>query len=99
MRIVIGPFTSAELIASRNYADTNDILLISPSSTSPSLAIPEDNIFRFLPDDTKEAQATANKMWQDGIRAIVPMWRNDTYGNELSKYVTSDFVKLGGTVY
>lgn len=97
-RIVIGPFTSAELIASRNYADTNGILLISPSSTSPSLAIPGDNIFRFLPDDTKEAQASANKMWQDGIRAIVPMWRNDTYGNELSKYVISDFVKLGGTV-
>lgn len=94
MRIVIGPLTSAELSTAKNYADTNGILLISPYSTSPSLAIPGDNIFRSVPDDTKEAQALVNKMWQDGIRAIVPIWRNDTYGNELSRNVISDFGKL-----
>ena len=60
--------------------------------------MPGDHIFRFMPDDRTEAQAIANKMWQDGIRAIVPMWRNDTFGNELSKYVIIDFKKLGGTV-
>jgi branched-chain amino acid transport system substrate-binding protein len=96
--MVIGPVTSAELSTAKNYADTNGILLISPGSTSVSLAIPGDHIFRFMPDDRTEAQALANKMWQDGIRVIVPMWRNDTFGNELSKYVISDFEKLGGTV-
>jgi branched-chain amino acid transport system substrate-binding protein len=98
VRIVIGPPTSAEVSTAKNYADTKGILLISPYSTSASLAIPGDNIFRFVPDDRKEAQAIVNKMWQDGIRAIVPMWRNDTYGNELSKNVISDFGKFGGTV-
>ena len=98
VRIVIGPVTSSELSAAKNYADTNGILLISPGSTSVSLAIPGDHIFRFMPDDRTEAQALANKMWQDGIRAIVPMWRNDTFGNELSKYVINDFEKLGGIV-
>ena len=96
--MVIGPVTSAELSTAKNYADTNGILLISPGSTSVSLAIPGDHILRFMPDDRTEAEALANKMWQDGIRAIVPMWRNDTFGNELSKYVISDFEKLGGTV-
>ena len=94
--MVIGPVTSAELSTAKNYADTNGILLISPGSTSVSLAIPGDHILRFMPDDRTEAEALANKMWQDGIRAIVPMWRNDTFGNELSKYVISDFEKLGG---
>ena len=36
---VIGPATSAELQAIREYANENGILLISPSSTAPSAAI------------------------------------------------------------
>jgi len=97
VRIVIGPFTSAELNALKKYADDNDILLFSPS-TAPSLAIPGDNVFRFVPDDTNQGKAIANKMWQDGIRVVVPFWRSDLWGNDLYSSMKQNFETLGGTV-
>lgn len=97
IRIVIGPLTSAELNALKKYADDNDILLIS-TSTAPSLAIPGDNLFRFVPDDTHQGKAIATKMWNDGIRVVVPMWRSDLWGNDLYSSMKKNFEMLGGTV-
>ena len=98
IRIVIGPGTSAEIQEVKDYADKNGILLVSPSSTAPSLAVPGDNIFRFVPDDTHQAQAISKKMWQDGVRVVVPMWRTDVYGNDLFNATKSNFETLGGKV-
>jgi branched-chain amino acid transport system substrate-binding protein len=85
VRIVIGPATSAAVKAVKDFADENDVLLISHSSTAPSLAIAGDNLFRFVPEDRQQGEAIAKKMWNDGIPIVVPMWRNDIYGNELYK--------------
>ena len=98
VRIVIGPGTSAEIQEVKDYADKNGILLVSPSSTAPSLAVPGDNIFRFVPDDTHQAQAISKKMWQDGVRVVVPMWRTDVYGNDLLNATKYNFEMLGGRV-
>jgi branched-chain amino acid transport system substrate-binding protein len=96
IRVVIGPATSAELNELRSYATSNGILLISPSSTAPSLSIPGDNVFRFVPDDTHQAQAISRLMWTDGIRVIVPIWRTYIYGNDLVAGVKNSFEKMGG---
>jgi ABC-type branched-subunit amino acid transport system substrate-binding protein len=98
VRIVIGPATSAELNELQYYASQKGIMLISPSSTAPSLAVVGNNVYRFVPDDTYQAQAISRLMWQDGVRVVVPMWRTDIYGNELVGAVREDFEKLGGTV-
>jgi len=98
VRIVIGPATSAELGELQYYATQKGIMLISPSSTAPSLAVVGNNVYRFVPDDTYQAQAISKLMWQDGVRVVVPMWRTDIYGNELVGNVREDFEKLGGTV-
>jgi ABC-type branched-subunit amino acid transport system substrate-binding protein len=98
VRIVIGPATSAELNELQYYASQKGIMLISPSSTVPSLAVVGNNVYRFVPDDTYQAQAISRLMWQEGVRAVVPMWRTDIYGNELVGAVREDFEKLGGTV-
>jgi hypothetical protein len=39
-KIIVGPATSTAVLAAKEYADTNDIILISYSSTSPLLSIP-----------------------------------------------------------
>jgi len=96
IKTVIGPATSAELEVVREYADSNDILLLSHSSTAPSLAIEGDNIFRFVPDDTHQAKAISRLMWDDGIRLVIPFWRNDVYGSELLHAVKENFDKMGG---
>ena len=96
IRIVIGPATSADVEAIKDYADKNDIIVMSHSSTAPSLAIEGDNIFRFVPDDLDQAKAIAGEMWSQGIRMVIPFWRDDIYGHELMQAVRANFQKLGG---
>src|SRR5215217_1099326 len=98
IRIVIGPSTSAAVAAVKDYADENGILIVSSSSTAPSLAIPDDNVFRFVPDDTYQAEVLAKKMWDDGTRVVIPIWRTDVFGNNLQTSLKEKFEKLGGKV-
>jgi ABC-type branched-subunit amino acid transport system substrate-binding protein len=98
IKIIIGPATSAELKATQEYANTNGILLISPSSTAPSLSIAGNNVFRFVPDDTHQAQAISKLMWDDGIRVVIPFWRTDVYGNDFVKAMKHSLQELGGRV-
>jgi len=96
VRAVIGPATSAELDSVKNYANNNGILLVSHSSTAPSLAIRGDNVFRFVPDDTHQSEAISSLMWNDGIKVVIPFWRNDVYGSELMQAVKENFQEMGG---
>ena len=98
VKIVIGPQSSAEVAMIKPYADAHNILVISQGSTASSLAIPGDNIFRFCPNDMREAEAIVALMRHDGIRTLVPLWRNDAGNNGLHDSVKADFEKLGGTV-
>jgi len=98
VRIVIGPGSSAELNATRAYADEHGIVLISTMSTAPSLAIAGDNVYRFVPPDTYQADAMAYYLKEDGITAIVPAWRGDVWGDELEKLVAASFARANGTV-
>jgi ABC-type branched-subunit amino acid transport system substrate-binding protein len=98
VKIVIGPATSAALMSAKDYAIQHNIILISPSSTSPALSISDDNIFRFVPDDRNQAEFISKKMWNDGIRVMIPIWRGDTFGNELVKAMKANFEKRGGFV-
>src|SRR5436190_21028186 len=98
VKIVIGPQSSAEVAMIKPYADAHNILVISQGSTASSLAIPGDNIFRFCPNDTREAEPIVALMWHEGIRTIVPLWRNDAGNNGLHDSVQAAFESLGGAV-
>src|SRR5213595_2906844 len=98
VKIIIGPQSSAEVARIKPYADAHNILVISQGSTASSLAIPGDNILRFCPNDTREAEALVALLQHDGIRAIVPLWRNDAGNNGLHDSVQIRFQALGGTV-
>ena len=98
VKIIVGPQSSAEVAMIKPYADAHNILVISQGSTASSLAIAGDNIFRFCPNDTREAEAIVALMWNDGIRAIVPLWRNDTGNNGLHDSVQAAFQLQGGIV-
>ena len=70
--------SSAEVSEVKSYADANGLLVISQSSTSPTLSIPGDSLFRFCPDDTMQGEAIARVMREHGMRWIVPIRRDDT---------------------
>jgi branched-chain amino acid transport system substrate-binding protein len=98
VQIVVGPQSSAEIAAIRDYADQNGILILSQSSTAGSLSLPGDNIFRFCPDDALEGEAISALMHADGIRSIVPIWRNDAGNAGLEASTRSHFTNAGGEV-
>lgn len=96
VKVIIGPESSGELAAISPLARQRDLVLISHCSTAPSLAIPDDGIFRLVPDDNRQAEALARMMWDDGIRTVVPIWRADVFGDDLSAATKRDFARLGG---
>ncbi len=98
VRLVIGPYSSAEVAALKNFADTHGMLVVSPSSVAVSLAIPGDNIFRFVSSDVIQGEAMSKMLTDDKIKVIVPLVRDDLWGNDLMEVVRRDFVKAGGIV-
>lgn len=93
IKIFIGGASSAELSEAISYCDANQILIISPSSTSPALARP-DFALRYTPNDIYQGRAIAKIMWERGIRWVIPVWRGDTWGDGLKKYTVERFKEI-----
>ena len=98
IRMVIGPGSSAELEAIRTYADQHGMIIVCTMSTAPSLAIVGDNVFRFASPDNYQADAMAYYLEEDGITAIVPVWRGDVWGDDLRHLTAAAFVNRSGSV-
>ena len=96
IKVVIGPYSSAEVRQAKPFADSNGVILMSPLSTARSLAIPNDNVLRFTPDDEQEGKAVAGLAWADGIRVIVPVTRDDEGNKGLQAAMKTTFESLGG---
>ena len=56
------------------------MVLISPTSGSPSLAV-TDNIFRFYPGDNRQGNVLSLLFEQEGIEAVIPVYRGDVRGD------------------
>ena len=96
--LVAGPTTSAELKAVKSFVDSKQMVVLNSFSTAPALAIPNDFIFRLLPDDNVQGQALVKMMQYDSIKVLVPIWRKDTYGTGLYQSVKQRFENTGRTV-
>ncbi len=84
IQVVIGPLNSGTAAGILSFANSNHIVLISPSSTSPALAIPNDYLFRTAPNDAAQGQADARILLDRGATAVIIINRDDTYGNGLA---------------
>jgi branched-chain amino acid transport system substrate-binding protein len=73
VRILLGPQSSAEVVPLAPFVKASGMILISPSSTAGSLAIADDNVFRFTPTDSLEGVAVSALMWADGVRTVIPV--------------------------
>ncbi|RLI21318.1 ABC transporter substrate-binding protein [Candidatus Bathyarchaeota archaeon] len=95
VKVVIGPMASSGVKAIKEYADSNKILVISPSSTSPALAIPDDYIFRFPPTDELQGRIAPRFAKDIGATHIIVMWRGDAWGDCLADVVKKRAAELG----
>jgi len=96
VKIFIGPMASSEVKEVKGYADANKLLMISQSSTSPALAIPNDMIYRFCPPDEFQGAASARATFDLGVRYVVAVWRGDAWGDGLVDSYERAFTKLLG---
>jgi len=100
--VVVGPLNSGAAEAILSDADSLHVVLVSPSSTSPALAIPStpgnpSYLFRTAPDDRYQGQADATEMYGQGVRGLIIVYRDDTYGDGLYNYTSLDFGNAGGS--
>jgi branched-chain amino acid transport system substrate-binding protein len=97
-RIIIGPQSSSEVAAIQPLANSRGVLIVSQGSTASSLAMPNDNLFRFVPNDHIEGRATTDLLVGQGAKIIVPLWRDDRGNQGLSDSVRAAATTSGAQV-
>lgn len=96
--VVVGPLNSAAALYIQDYSNTHHIVLISPSSTSPTLNQPNDYLFRTAPNDLAQGTADGRMLWDRGAKAVIIIEIHDAYGDGLANATATKFKSLGGTV-
>lgn len=98
VKVVLGLWWSSQVEACKPYADEHHILIISSASTAPSLAIPDDYVFRLVPMDVTQARALARMLESMGIKAVVVLQKEDIWGKGLAEGLIERFEELDGVV-
>ncbi len=98
----VGPTHSGDLADVLGYAADSGIVLVSPSSSAASLAIPGDSVFRLAPTVRQEAAVVAGVMAGAPVRAAVTAATTGTFGDsilaEMSAALNASGVRAAGTV-
>lgn len=94
----IGGLWSSQAQAALSYCNDNDMLMWSTSSTSPLLAIADDNLLRMCPTDLVQAPAIAAMIKSMGVEAVVLIYRGDAWADGIVNYFEPAFVADGGVI-
>ncbi len=96
IQYIIGPSTSAIAEAVRSQAQQHNAMMVSPSSVATSLADSTDTIYRLAPDDSHQSAAITAYMTQvDDIEAVITLYRDDVWGQDLYETTSADFEAAG----
>ena len=98
IRYITGPSASGGIAQIKDYLNANNMLLLSCCSTAPSIANEGDNVFRLAPDDSLQGVVVAQLLTDDKISVLVPVWRDDAFGNGLRNSTATSFESMGGMV-
>ena len=98
INVFIGGGWSSQAQAALSYCNDNDMLMWSSSSTSPLLAIADDNLYRMCPTDLIQAPAIAEMLWSAGIEAIVLIQRGDAWADGIYNYLEPAYTEKGGVI-
>lgn len=95
VKIVIGPMGSGEVLKIKEYADSNKILIISQSSTSPRLWIKNDYIYRFVPNDLYQGPIGPKFAKKLGVTHIFIVYLANPWGDGLAEVSEKTANELG----
>jgi branched-chain amino acid transport system substrate-binding protein len=96
---VAGPSSSSELKALMPFVNQNPLVVINSSSTAVGINYAGSHIFRIIADDNFQARAMIKAAVTEGVKAIIPVMRNDIWGNSLLQGFTSGFLAESGFIY
>jgi branched-chain amino acid transport system substrate-binding protein len=96
--IFIGAGWSSQGCAALSYVNSNKMLMLSPSSTSPTSAIANDRFYRLCPADTALPPALADIILSYGIKELVIIQRGDSWADGIVNILTPLFTANGGSV-
>lgn len=95
---VIGETCSGASLAALPRANEHKIPMISPSSSSPQLSVPNDYFFRVIPPDTFQGKFAAELVYNKGLRKVALLHSDEAYGTDISKVFGDRFKELGGQI-
>lgn len=99
---IVGPLRSSHTQAvARAVTIDGEVPLMSPSATSPTITVLEDNnfVFRTAPSDAFQGVVLAKLAYNDlGYRSAGALYINDAYGQGLADQFEASFTALGGQV-
>jgi len=98
INVFIGGGWSSQASAALSYVNDNDMLMWSASSTSPLLAIEDDNLYRMCPDDTIQAPAISRMIQSMGVKYIVVIQRGDAWADGIWNFFQPHFEANGGVI-
>jgi len=98
VNVFIGGGWSSQAQSALSYCNDNDMLMWSASSTSPLLAIPDDNLYRMCPTDLIQAPAISRMLQSQGVEYVIVIQRGDAWADGIYNYFEPHFVENGGTV-
>jgi branched-chain amino acid transport system substrate-binding protein len=96
--VFIGGGWSSQASAALSYCNDNNMLMWSSSSTSPLLAIADDNLYRMCPDDTIQAPAISRMLQSMGVKYVVCIQRGDAWADGIWNFLEPHFTTNGGVM-
>ena len=101
VQVIVGALGSGFSIAlAQSVTIPNEVVQISPSSTSPALSVLEDNdfLFRTAVSDATQGVILARLARELGYETAAALYVNNAYGEGLARIFEETFEAEGGTV-
>ena len=98
---IIGHMTSEQTISALPVAAEKDVVLLSPTTSTPELSGIKDNFFRIHPSTDRDAIALARYVLQEkGVDSLCTLkdMDNEAYAGSFEKYFVQEFKSGGGEV-
>ncbi|MEM1655391.1 MAG: ABC transporter substrate-binding protein [Nitrososphaerota archaeon] len=95
VKAIVGPMASGEILKIKEFADSNKILVISQSSTSPRVAMPGDYIYRFVPTDVYQGKIAPAYAERLGVTHIILVYLANPWGDGLAAEIKENAKKRG----
>lgn len=96
--VVIGDIVSAVTLPAAPIAESNKVVLLSPTASAPAITDAGDYVFRISPSDLAEGAKLATFGYQAGFRKVGVLYIQNDYGLGIKDVFTKTLTQLGGQI-